>query len=273
MAVVSIIMPTYNRADTIVMAIESVLNQTFRDWELLIVDNGSTDNTAEIVQNYSSQEARIKYFSVPKSTSGGISEYLNFGIRIAEGKYIARLDDDDEWCNAEKLTKQVNFMEANIDFVIVGSGAIMIDGKRREMYRFFKRETDSEIRKKALMANPFWHNTVMFRKDAAKSLGGYDNLKFVEDWDLWLRLGKLGKFYNFKDHFSLYMNAGQNISVSNQKLAAQTILRLIYKYRNDYPNYGKARVINTLQLLFAYFPAFIKKRIQNFLFFVKRNFF
>jgi glycosyltransferase involved in cell wall biosynthesis len=266
-------MPTYNRAGTIAMAIESVLRQTFSEWELIIVDNGSTDNTEEIARKYCKQDERIKYFNVPKSTLGGITEYLNFGIKMATGKYIARLDDDDEWCNPEKLMKQVAFLNTNSDYVLIGSGAIMIDGNRKEMFRFFKRETDSEIRKNALMANPFWHNTVMFRKDAADSIGGYNNLRFVEDWDLWLRLGKLGKFYNFKEHFSLYMNAGQNISVSNQKLAARTILQLIGKYKNDYPNYTGAKVLNILQLIFAYFPSFIKKRIQNFLFFIKRNFF
>ena len=148
----------------------------------------------------------------------------------------------------------------------------MVDGNRKEIFKFFKREKDSEIRNHALYANPFWHNTVLFRKDSALKAGGYKKIKFVEDWDLWLRLGKLGKLYNFKEYLSLYMNAGQNRSTENQKLTAKIILQYIKSYRNDYPNYKKAYIINFMQYLFSFLPLFIKKRVQNFLFFIKRNY-
>lgn len=270
--IVSIIMPTFNRASTLGMAIESVLKQSFTKWELLIIDNESTDNTKEVVQKYTLNDERIKYCFVNKSSNKGISDYLNYGISIAGGKYIARLDDDDEWYDREKIDKQVNFLDTHHDYLLVGGGAIMVDGQRKELYKFYKRNKDSEIRKNALLANPFWHNTVLFRKKEAQEIGGYKNFRFVEDWDLWLRLGKLGKFYNFKEYFSLYMNAGQNLSTSNQKLAAKTILNLIKEYRYQYPNYGKAYFINFMQYLFSFLPVFLKKRVQNFLFFVKRNY-
>lgn len=270
---VSIVMPTFNRSKTISMAIESVLTQTYKDWELLIIDNESTDNTSVIVKKYLENDPRIKYHFVHKSKIPGITEYLNYGIQLALGKYIARLDDDDEWCDSEKLVKQVNFLELNPNFVLVGGGAIMVDGNRQPIYKFFKRENDVQIRKHALYANPFWHNTVMFRKDKAKEIGGYNNYKFVEDWDLWLRLGRFGKFYNFREHFSLYMNAGQNISTSNQTLAAKTILNLITKYKNEYPNYYKAYLLNYFQYIYSFLPITFKNRTQNFLFYLKRNYF
>ncbi len=269
---VSIIMPTFNRADTIGLAIESVLRQNSNDWELIIVDNESTDDTKQVVQAYAAKDDRIKYHYVQKSADKGISEYLNYGISAAQGKYIARLDDDDEWYDSDKLVKQIDFLENNKDYILVGGGAVMVDGNRKEMYKFFKRSRDEEIRSHALLANPFWHNTVMFRKKEVQELGGYRNYRFVEDWDLWLRIGKIGKLYNFREYFSLYMNAGQNLSTNNQKLAARTILRLIKNYRSEYPNYAKAFIINFLQLLFAFLPSFFKKRVQNFLFFVKRNY-
>jgi glycosyltransferase involved in cell wall biosynthesis len=271
--IVSIIMPTYNRANTIGMAIESVLKQSFNNWELLIIDNESTDNTKNLVDGFSWNDNRIKYFYVKKSINPGISDYLNYGITIAEGNYIARLDDDDEWYDPDKLKKQVNFFNNNQDYVLTGGGAIMVDGNRKVIYKFFKREHDNEIRNNALLANPFWHNTVLFRKNEAAEIGGYKNLRFVEDWDLWLRLGKAGKLYNFREYFSLYMNAGQNLSVSNQKLAAKTILNLISSYKNEYPNYWKAKVLNFMQYLFSFAPLFIKRRVQNFLFYIKRNYF
>jgi glycosyltransferase involved in cell wall biosynthesis len=273
MAIVSIIMPTYNRASTIAMAIESILKQNYTDWELLVIDNGSTDNTREIVKSFEKKDSRVKYYNVEKSPNPGIADYLNFGIEKAQGQYIARLDDDDEWFDPDKLIKQVYFLDTHPEYLLTGGGAIMIDGNRKEMYRFLKRETDGKIRNNALYANPFCHNTVVFRKNIAIQLGGYNRLRFVEDWDLWLRIGKIGKLYNFQEYFSLYLNAGQNISISNQKLAGKTILGLLKKYKNEYPNFCKAYCLNFMQLVFAYIPSFIKRRVQNFLFFVKRNYF
>ena len=271
--VVSIVMPTYNRANMIGMAINSILKQSYKDWELLIIDNESSDNTREVVVRFSESDKRIKYYFVKKNPQIGIADYLNYGIEVSSGKYIARLDDDDEWYDTNKLAKQVKFLEENLDYVIVGGGAIMIDGNRKEIFKFFKRETDIEIRNHALYANPFVHNTVLFRKDAALKIGGYKQIKFVEDWDLWLRLGKIGKFYNFREYFSLYMNAGQNRSIDNQQLTAKIILQYVKSYRNEYPNYKKAFLLNFMQFLFSFMPAFFKRRVQNFLFYIKRNYF
>jgi glycosyltransferase involved in cell wall biosynthesis len=272
-ALVSIIMPTYNRPDTIGAAIESILRQRYKNWELLIIDNGTGDAIKNVVENYMEKDGRVKYSKVAKSHNAGISDYLNYGISMAKGEYIARLDDDDEWCNDNKLIKQVEFLDNNKEYNIVGGGIIVVDGNKKEMYRIFKRETDTEIRKKALYACPFIHITVMFRKKIVKQYGAYQNLKFGEDWELWLRLGKTGKFYNFKEYFSIYTNAGQNFSANNQKLVGKTILSLIKKYRNDYPNYKKAFVLNLFQYLYSFSPSFIKNKSQNFLFYIKRNYF
>jgi len=266
-------MPTFNRAETIGLAIESILKQSYKNWELLIIDNESTDNTKLEINKFSRTDHRIKYFYIQKSRHPGISDYLNYGIKQSTGKYIARLDDDDEWCDTDKLVKQVDFLDSHKEYIIVGGGAIMVDADRKEMYRFLKRETDAAIKKNALYANPFWHNTVVLRKDIVIKVGMYRNYRFVEDWDLWLRLGKLGKLYNFQEHFSLYMNAGQNLSVGNQKLAARTILNLIKHYKNEYPNYRKALILNFMQYLFAFLPSFMRNKTQNYLFYLKRNYF
>ena len=269
---VSIIMPTYNRGSWIRNAIDSIIKQNFKMWELIIIDNESTDNTKEVVSSFS-HDKRIRYFYVKKSNDLAISDYLNFGIEQARGEYIARLDDDDQWYDPDKLIKQFNYLENNKEIIVVGGGAIMVDKSGNELYRFLKRENNSQIRNNALYANPFCHNTVLYRKKAVKDIGGYKKVRFVEDWELWLRLGKIGKFYNYQEYFLLYTNAGQNLSVSNQKLAAKTILSLIKQYRYDYPNYKKAFVLNFLQYSFAFIPFFIRKRVQNLLFYIKRNYF
>jgi glycosyltransferase involved in cell wall biosynthesis len=270
---VSIVMPTYNRAHLIGKAIDSILKQSHNNWELIVVDNQSTDNTRDIVESFVSKDSRIRYFNVEKSSNQGLSEYLNYGIKIAEGEFIARLDDDDEWNDKDKLSKQVNFLNENKDYILVGGGAIVVDENSKELYRFFKRETDAEIRKNALYANPFCHSTVLFRKEVALKAGGYKNLIFGEDWDLWLRLGKTGMFYNFREYFALYLNSGQSFSVRKQKFLGRTVLKIIKKYRKDYPNFKKAFVLNFMQYLYSFAPSFIKKRTQIFLIWAKRNYF
>ncbi|MFZ0455687.1 MAG: glycosyltransferase [Ignavibacteriaceae bacterium] len=270
---VSIIMPTFNRANWIGSAIKSIQKQTFEDWELLIIDNQSKDNTKAIVEDFSSGDNRIKYFNVKKSSHQGLSDYLNYGLKIAVGEYIARLDDDDEWYDQDKLLEQVRFLDKNPDYVITGGGAIMVDGEKKELYRFFKRESDTEIRNNALYACPFIHITVLYRKKIAVECGGYRNLRFGEDWELWLRLGKMGKFYNFRKYFCLYTNAGQNFSVNSQRHLTSTVLEFIKEYRNYYPHYSKAYILNFMQYLYSFSPPFIKNKTQNFLFYVKRNYF
>ena len=151
---------------------------------------------------------------------------------------------------------------------------IVVDENKKELYRFFKRETDERKLEKMLYTQiHLFTVTFYFVKDAIDKVGGYRNIRFGEDWELWLRLGKLGKFYNFKEYFLLYLNSGQNFSINNQRSVGKTILGLIKDYKKDYPNYKKAWILNFLQYLYSFSPSFIKKKTQNHLFFIKRNYF
>jgi len=86
-------------------------------------------------------------------------------------------------------------------------------------------------------------------------------------------LGKMGRLYNFKEYFSLYLNSGQNFSIKNQRFVGKTVLGLIKEYKRDYPNYRKAYILNLIQYLYSFTPSFIKSITQNFLFYIKRNYF
>ena len=114
---VSILMPTFNRARLIGKSIESVIAQSYDSWELLVIDDGSTDGTRDIIKEYANKDERIKCLFIPRTEFNGISKYLNLGIEKANGKYIARIDDDDFWCNNDKLSQQVNFLENNPEYV------------------------------------------------------------------------------------------------------------------------------------------------------------
>ena len=270
---VSIILPTYNRFNLLLKAVSSVMEQSYPDWELLVIDDASTDDTEEKMKEINRKEPRIRYLKINKIDSPGIAKYLNIGIENSKGKYIARLDDDDVWSQYDKLKQQVAFLESNPEYVLVGGGLVMVDSNGKELYKFYKKETDDMIRKNALIANPFIHITVMFRKDSAVSLGGYKDLKLAEDWEFWLRLGQVGKFYNIKEYYAHYLSAGQNLSLVNQRETARMIFKIIKLHRNNYPNYYKAFILNSGQYIFSYLPYFIRKRVQLFLNYIKRKYF
>ena len=270
---VSIILPTYNRVNLLIKAINSVITQSYKNWELLVIDDASTDETEVKMKEISRKEPRVRYLKIEKIDSPGIAKYLNLGIENSKGKYIARLDDDDVWNHNNKLNQQVEFLESNQEYVLVGGGLVMVDSNEKELYKFFKKETDDVIRKNALLSNPFIHTTVMFRKDSAVSIGGYKDIKLAEDWEFWLRLGQIGKFYNKKEYYADYLSAGQNLSLVNQKETARMIFKIIKLHRNNYPNYYKAFILNCGQYIFSYLPYFIRKRVQLFLNYIKRKYF
>jgi glycosyltransferase involved in cell wall biosynthesis len=133
---ISVIVPTYNRSELLPRAINSILNQTFKDFELIIVDDGSTDNTKKIIEKYSENDSRIKY--IYQENSGGPPRPKNTGIKIAKGNYIAFLDSDDEWLPS-KLEEQIKkYIEndKNHNIGLVGCGAIIINKATKEKEYF-----------------------------------------------------------------------------------------------------------------------------------------
>lgn len=269
---VSIVLPTFNRVNWLVKSIGSVLSQTYTNWELLVVDDISSDGTKEKMEELCNSDERIKYYRIPVTKDPGIAKFLNFGIQTAKGVFIARLDDDDRWCGDRKLEKQVEFMKQNPDYVLVGGGVIAVDENDRELFRYFENETDEEIRKSALLANPISHPTVMFRAETAREIGGYRTLEFAEDWDFWLRLGRKGKMHNIKDYFTYYLMANQNSSLRNQRGLAKMIYDVIREHKDYYPNYTKGYIVNTLQYIHSFAPLFFRNSTTNFLKYLKRKY-
>ena len=268
---VSIIIPTYNRVKMLEKSIESVFAQSYKDWELIIIDDASNDETEERMKQLSSREKSVRYMRIPKIVGKGISEYLNIGLRNSKGEYIARIDDDDFWCHKDKLKMQVEFLDENPEYVVVGGGVILVDENGTELFRYLKKETDEEIRRFALFSNPFTHATVMFRKETAMKLGGYRIMKHVEDMELWLRMGKVGKLYNMKEYFITYMTAGQNKSFLQQRENSRTVVDVVKMHGKHYPNFRKAYTLNYIQYSYSFLPVFIKKHLQSFMYYFKRK--
>mgnify|MGYP000869336938 CR=1 FL=1 len=270
---VSIVLPTYNRLNWLLKSIRSVQEQSYDTWELLVIDDISNDGTREKMEELCRQDSRIQYHRLPVTKEPGISKFLNYGIKTGKGKYIARLDDDDRWCDSRKLEKQIKFLEEKSDYVLVGGGVIAINEKEEEIFRYLENETDEEIRKKALLSNPMTHPTVIFKKDIAEKIGGYQSWAFAEDWDFWLRMGREGKMYNFPEYFALYLMAGQNISLRNQRGAAKMIFEILKTHKNHYPNFSKGYAVNCLQYIHSFTPSFFRKGTTTFLKYIKRKYF
>lgn len=192
---ITVLMPAYNVEEYIGEAIDSVLSQTFTNFELLIVNDGSTDRTKDIISAY--RDERIVLVEQP---NGGVSAALNTGLKSARGRYIARFDADDI-CYPHRLEMQYHFMEAHPDHVIVGSNADYMDVNGNYLFLYEnKGYTDEEIRKLDKKICPFVHSTVFYKKDVVKNAGGYDpNAHTFEDHLLWIKLLRLGKAYNFKE--------------------------------------------------------------------------
>lgn len=248
---VSVIICTYNRANLLPTAIESVLVQSFQNFEIIIIDSASTDNTEEIMKPYEKNK-KIRYYR--SNTDSGISSSRNKGVSLSAGIYIAMLDSDDYWTDKEKLNKQVEILDKNKEIGIVGSSMILVKKDGSKIKDVFCEMDDFHIRKNMLIENQFNQSAVLFRKKAFEEAGGYDeNLEVAEDYDLWLQVGKKYRFANLKESTIAYMIHSEGISKIKKKLMAKTVDKLIEKYKNDYSGYWKAKIISWVRILKALF--------------------
>ncbi len=177
-------MPVYNGEKYLRQAIESILSQIFRDFELIIVNDGSTDTTEDIVKSY--QDTRIKYF---KKENSGVIDSLNEGIAQSSGEYIARMDADDISAPT-RFEEQIRFFAEHPNYVLVGSWAVRIDGDGNLLGDMnYPPTTWQSICRYSIIHNPFIHSSVMCKKTVFNSAGGYNkSFRHVEDYELWTRV-------------------------------------------------------------------------------------
>ncbi len=188
---VSVIIPAYNQANFIDKAIESVLRQTYKDFELIIINDGSKDNTEEIIKNYS--DFRIRYICHKKNL--GISEARNSGIRASRGKYIALLDSDDEFL-PEKLDMQVKLLRnESSDVGVVCAWSFNVDENGNYISKRGLPRKEGYIFEDLLSKNYISVPTLLIRRECFEKVGLFDSsLDVQEDWDMWIRIAKYYKF-------------------------------------------------------------------------------
>lgn len=196
---ISVLMPVYNGEKYIRETIQSVLNQTCTDFEYIIIDDGSTDATKEIISSFSDERILLL-----ESAHGGIVQALHIGLEKAQGQYIVRIDADDV-CVPHRFETLLAYMEEHSNVLVCGSWAKKINehGEMRGVLKYPPVE-DAAIRKYAILHNPFIHPAVMVRKEAVMRVGGYRGFKHNEDYELWTRILKVGRGHNIPEELILY---------------------------------------------------------------------
>ena len=263
---ISVIMGIYNCADTLAEAIESIIKQTYTDWELIMCDDGSSDSTYEVALEYQSKYPQ-KIRLIKNEKNMGLNDTLNRCLEVAEGEYIARMDGDDI-CDPSRFEKQIAFFENNPNIAIISSAMKLFDDNGEwGVTSVIPTPTNKDFIKKT----PFCHAPAMVRKKAYDAVGGYSvdkRLLRVEDYHLWLKMYAKG----FK---------GMNISepLYSMRDDRNAIKRRKFKYRIN-EAYVKVLVVKKLKLpiynyiyclkpvILGFIPSFIynilhKKRHQK----------
>lgn len=181
-------MPAFNSEEFISESIESILNSNFLNYELVIVDDGSTDGTASIIKKYISKLDNLIYL---KKSNSGIVDSLNYGLKFCKGKWIARLDSDD-LLTPNRLSRQSYFAEKNKDIGLIGSNYTRIDKFGNELFNYNLPTSNKKLIRNLVNCKRFFpHSSAFFEKELVNFLGGYrTRVKHSEDWDLWIRISE-----------------------------------------------------------------------------------
>lgn len=227
----SIVMPAYNSERFVAQAIESILKQSFRDFEFIIINDGSTDKTEEIINSYT--DPRIVYLK--NESNLGLSKSYNRGIDAARGKYIARMDADDV-SMPKRFERQIQFLEKRPQVDIVGSSLQFIDedGERRGTWQ---RQIDHiDIKFSALFSTPMMHPTIMGKTEVFKSHHYNEGLSNSEDYELWSRLlfSTNTHFANIREPLLLYRtyphSFTQTLNLDKRTISAHNAITNIEHY-------------------------------------------
>lgn len=203
---VSIVMCVYNGERFLKEAIQSVLSQTFRDFEYIIWDDGSTDGSKAIVESF--KDDRIRYFYHENT---GLGKALNMACSEAVGKYIARMDDDDV-CLPNRLQTEYDFLESHPDHVLVSTPAYYINETGEQIGQSFLYTKSYLIKNKLLVSSCIDHPSVMFRTEAYRRTQGYPNARRAQDRLFWSKLSRYGKFVNFVEPLIKYRMITDSLS-------------------------------------------------------------
>lgn len=209
MPTVSVVMAVCNAEPWLVEAVDSVLGQTFGDFELIAIDDGSVDATPDILKSY--RDPRLRVLTQRQS---GQTPALNHGLRVARGTLIARMDGDDV-CLPERFARQVAFLKMHQEVGLLGTACREISARGAVLRTITPPSDDRALRRILIRLNPFTHSSMMFRRSVLQESGGYDERFIVaQDYDLWLRMSGLTKLASLDEPLVLRRLAPGQLSIA-----------------------------------------------------------
>ncbi len=252
---ISVILSTYNDEKTIKESVESILTQTYKNFELIVINDASNDKTSQILKSV--KDKKVKTISNKKKQ--GLTKCLNQGLKKAQGKFIARMDADDI-ALPQRLKAQLEYFEKNSKIVLCGTWAQLINKQGRKIKVKKLPISPAKIKRKVIKFNPFIHSTIMFKKSILKKIGLYnENYKFAQDYEFLLRVVSKMPAANIPQTLLKYrLPSPESVSVKNLKDQEKYALRarITALKKLDYP---KWQIIFLLKPLLSYLlPANLK---------------
>ncbi len=258
---VTILISVYNGASTLNRCFESIQKQTFQDFEIVCINDGSIDATKNLLEKW--QKSFNQRFKLIENTSSlGLTKSLNKGLEKASGTYTARIDADD-WWHREKLAKQVGFLDNHAEYGIVGTW--YENHGRHGVKQVALPETDTTIRMSIFKHNPFAHSAVVFRTKLIQQSGMYNsNWRYGQDYELWLRILPSTKMVNIPEYLC-YRTADDTLSARKQReqmlLCVKTQLYYLKQYHRPLSEYRY--IVEPLMIAFT--PEWLRTIKRHFL--------
>jgi len=236
---ISVIIPTYNRAHLISRSIQCVLNQSYQDFEIIVVDDCSIDNTEEVIREFQKKDERIRYIRHEKNK--GPAAARNSGIKAAKGEYIAFQDSDDEWL-PEKLYKHMMiFKKVEKKIGVVYSGFWKIrNGKKLYIPSPYVFQKEGNIHKELLKGNFIGMPASVVRKECFTKIGNFDiKIPYLEDWELWIRISKYYEFKYIPEPLVISYYTSGGVNEKSIIVGVNVLNFIINKYHEDFNKHKK----------------------------------
>ena len=258
---ISVIMSVFNGEKYLRESIESILNQTYSDFEFIIINDASTDKTKEILEKYGQQDQRIKIIN--NLTNIGLTKSLNKALRIAQGEYIARQDADD-FSSAERFEKQIEFLEKNPEIKLLGTFGYSIDGAGKILREEKFPISPEEIKKTFIKRNQFIHGSIIIEKKALDQIGFYnEDFETTQDYELWFRFLRKFKTANLPLFLAKKRYLKNMVSLNKEKIQIKNGF-LLKKKAIKMGEYSKIYYLYFLRIwLSSKCPFFIKKFLRK----------
>ena len=243
---VSVLLPCYNAEKTLVSTLESLSSQTCSDFEVVVVDDGSTDGSLDILQTWARKDSRFRVISNPH---GGVIQAANAGLKACRAPHIARMDADDI-AHPKRLALQIAYLEDHPEVSVVGSLVKAFpEADVREGYRIYihwlnSLVTNQEIRREMFVESPLANPSVMMRKSWLEKIGAYQEHGWPEDYDLWLRMYQAGAVFGKVSQVLLYWrDHPERITRTDRRYSVENFLRAKAHYLSIGPLSGRDAVI------------------------------